>query len=38
MAESPVHVNLVPIEATSESFADYGQVIEASSDGDLLRR
>ncbi|CAH8387164.1 unnamed protein product [Eruca vesicaria subsp. sativa] len=34
MAESPEQVNLIPIEATSESFADYGQVIEASSDGD----
>ncbi|CAH2059191.1 unnamed protein product [Thlaspi arvense] len=34
MAESPVKVNLIPIEATSESFADYGQVIEASRDGD----
>ncbi|KAJ0259729.1 Ureidoglycolate hydrolase [Hirschfeldia incana] len=34
MAESPVEVNLIPIEATPESFADYGQVIEASSDGD----
>ncbi|CAH8387313.1 unnamed protein product [Eruca vesicaria subsp. sativa] len=34
MAESSVKVNLIPIEATSESFADYGQVIEASSDGD----
>lgn len=36
MAESPVQMNLVPTEATSESFADYGQVIEASSDGDLF--
>ncbi|KAG2309128.1 hypothetical protein Bca4012_081952 [Brassica carinata] len=34
MAESPVQVNLIPIEATSVSFADYGQIIEASSDGD----
>ncbi|ESQ52206.1 hypothetical protein EUTSA_v10017274mg [Eutrema salsugineum] len=34
MAESPVKVNLIPIEATSESFANYGQVIEASGDGD----
>ncbi|XP_009141523.1 uncharacterized protein LOC103865485 [Brassica rapa] len=36
MAESPVQMNLVPTEATSESFAEYGQVIEASSDGDLF--
>ncbi|KAL1211151.1 hypothetical protein V5N11_008609 [Cardamine amara subsp. amara] len=34
MSESPVEVNLIPIEATPESFRDYGQVIEASSDGD----
>lgn len=34
MSESPVKVNLIPIEATPESFKDYGQVIEASSDGD----
>ncbi|KFK36480.1 hypothetical protein AALP_AA4G130000 [Arabis alpina] len=34
MAKSPVEVNLIPIEATSESFKDYGQVIEASLDGD----
>ncbi|KAF8108972.1 hypothetical protein N665_0104s0279 [Sinapis alba] len=34
MAESPVEVNLIPIEATPESFADYGQVIKVSSDGD----
>lgn len=34
MSESPVEVNLIPIEATCESFRDYGQVIEASSDGD----
>ncbi|KAJ4903684.1 Uncharacterized protein Rs2_17635 [Raphanus sativus] len=33
-SESPVEVNLIPIEATPESFGDYGQVIEASSDGD----
>ncbi|XP_010525715.1 PREDICTED: uncharacterized protein LOC104803452 [Tarenaya hassleriana] len=32
--ESPAEVNLIPIEATPESFHDYGQVIEASSDGD----
>uniref|UniRef100_A0A1J3JUN3 Ureidoglycolate hydrolase n=1 Tax=Noccaea caerulescens TaxID=107243 RepID=A0A1J3JUN3_NOCCA len=34
MAESPVEVNLIPVEATSESFRDYGQIIEASRDGD----
>ncbi|KAL0740441.1 hypothetical protein Bca4012_081954 [Brassica carinata] len=34
MAESPVKVNLIPVEATPESFADYGQIIEASSDND----
>ncbi|XP_019100457.1 PREDICTED: uncharacterized protein LOC104781994 [Camelina sativa] len=27
-------INLSPIEATSETFADYGQIIEASRDGD----
>lgn len=34
MAETPVEVNLIPIEATSESFREYGQIIEISSDGD----
>ena len=33
MAKSPVEVNLIPIEATPETFAEYGQVIEASRDG-----
>ncbi|CAA7020324.1 unnamed protein product [Microthlaspi erraticum] len=33
MAVSPVEVNLIPIEATPESFRDYGQIIEASRDG-----
>jgi hypothetical protein len=33
MAKSPVEVNLIPIEATPENFAEYGQVIEASRDG-----
>ncbi|XP_010516790.1 PREDICTED: uncharacterized protein LOC104792359 isoform X2 [Camelina sativa] len=34
MAKSLVEVNLIPIEATSETFADYGQVIEVSRDGE----
>uniref|UniRef100_A0A1J3CIJ4 Ureidoglycolate hydrolase n=1 Tax=Noccaea caerulescens TaxID=107243 RepID=A0A1J3CIJ4_NOCCA len=34
MAESPVEVNLIPVEATSENFREYGQIIEASRDGD----
>lgn len=33
MAKSPEKVNLIPTEATSENFGDYGQIIEASSDG-----
>ncbi|KAG7638627.1 putative rmlC-like cupin domain superfamily, ureidoglycolate lyase domain superfamily [Arabidopsis thaliana] len=33
MAKSPVEVKLIPIEATPENFAEYGQVIEASRDG-----
>ncbi|CAH8264859.1 unnamed protein product [Arabidopsis lyrata] len=36
MATSPVEVNLIPIEATSETFADYGQIIEASRDGETF--
>lgn len=28
-----MEVKLIPIEATPETFADYGQVIEASRDG-----
>ncbi|CAL9235685.1 unnamed protein product [Arabidopsis halleri] len=36
MAKSPVEVNLIPIEATSETFADYGQIIEASRDGETF--
>ncbi|CAN8316534.1 unnamed protein product [Cochlearia groenlandica] len=36
MAKSPVEVNLIPTEATSESFADYGQVIETTSGDDCF--
>ncbi|EOA27945.1 hypothetical protein CARUB_v10024117mg [Capsella rubella] len=34
MANSPVEVNLIPIEATPETFAEYGQVIGLSRDGE----
>lgn len=32
--KAPVPVKLKPIEATPENFAEFGQVIEASTDGE----
>lgn len=33
---TPVSVKLKPIEATPETFQEFGQVIEASPDGDAF--
>lgn len=35
-APAPVAIKLKPIEATSVTFSEFGQVVEASQDGDVF--